>query len=110
MHGLITGNQSRQQLYTMCTGDAEATTSTCSWSGTATRTPSSGPTRYGPPPRRAARTNPCPRHTPRSASTLLRDQQDPAVRLGDSVERYLDALHAAAEEVIGRSAVHALQD
>jgi hypothetical protein len=36
-HGLITGNESRQ-LATMCTRDASAITSTCSWSATATRT------------------------------------------------------------------------
>jgi hypothetical protein len=37
--------------------------------------------------------------TPRSASTMLQEQQDPAVRLGDSIERYIDALHMAAEDV-----------
>ena len=30
MHGLITGAESRQQLYTMCTRGRPATTSTCS--------------------------------------------------------------------------------
>ena len=39
--------------------------------------------------------------TPRSASTLLREQQDPAVRLRDAIERYTDALRAAAEHVVG---------
>jgi hypothetical protein len=34
--------------------------------------------------------------TARSASTMLREHQDPAVRLGDSVERYIDALRAHA--------------
>jgi len=37
--------------------------------------------------------------TSRSASTMLREPQDPAVRLGDSIERYIDALHMAAEDV-----------
>ena len=46
---------------------------------------------------------------PRSASTLLCEQHDPAVRLGDSVERYIDALHVAAEDVGGGSAVLALE-
>jgi hypothetical protein len=40
---------------------------------------------------------------------MLRDQQDPAVRLGDTVERYLDALHVAAEEIVGKSAAQALE-
>ena len=39
----------------------------------------------------------------------MRDQQDPAVRLGESVGCYLDALHMAAEDVIGRSAVQAVE-
>ena len=47
--------------------------------------------------------------SPRSASTLLEEQQDPAVRLGESVARYLDALHIAAENLIGPSAVQALE-
>mgnify|MGYP003296473742 CR=1 FL=1 len=38
---------------------------------------------------------------PHSATTLQREQQDPGVRLAASVERYIDALHVAAEEVIG---------
>ena len=58
---------------------------------------------------RAARTDPGPRRLSKSASTLVGEQQDPAVRLGASVERYLDALHVAAEEIVGKSAVQALE-
>ena len=47
--------------------------------------------------------------SPTSASTLLREQQDPAVQLGTAVERYLDALHMAAENLIGASAVQAVE-
>jgi hypothetical protein len=39
MHGLVTGQESRQQLYTMVTGVGTATTSTSKWSATATPTP-----------------------------------------------------------------------
>jgi hypothetical protein len=35
--------------------------------------------------------------SPQSANTLLREQQDPAVRLGAATARYLDALYVAAE-------------
>ena len=35
--------------------------------------------------------------SPRSSSTLLREQLDPAVRLGAATARYLDALYVAAE-------------
>ena len=47
--------------------------------------------------------------TPRSASTMLRERQDPAVRLGAAVERYLDALHVAAEDLVGPGEVEALE-
>ena len=46
---------------------------------------------------------------PRSASTMLREQRAPAVQLGESFGRYLDALHMAAETVIGRRAVQAVE-
>jgi hypothetical protein len=39
--------------------------------------------------------------TPQSTTTLHREQQDPAVRLGESVERYLDALHLGAAHLAG---------
>jgi hypothetical protein len=44
-----------------------------------------------------------------SASTMLREQQNPAVRLGDAVERYIDALHVAAEALVGESAAQAME-
>ena len=107
---LITGTESRQQLYTMCTrgrlsnhvylqlvGDGDPHTLIRPDSvrpATATELP---------------RTNPGPRRHPRSASTMQQDQQDPAVRLAQSVERYVDALHAAAEHVVGKSAAQALE-
>ena len=37
------------------------------------------------------------------------ERNSPAVRLGESVERYLDALHMAAEDIIGSSAVQAVE-
>ena len=47
--------------------------------------------------------------TPRSATTLQRDQHDPAARLGDAAPRYLDALYVAAEDLAGREVVEALE-
>ena len=54
MHGLATGQESRQQLYTMLTAAGTLTTSTFKSSATATRTPSSDPTPFhrARPPRR----------------------------------------------------------
>jgi conjugative relaxase-like TrwC/TraI family protein len=110
MHGLLAGNESRQQLYTMCTrgrlrnhiylqvvgdGDPHSVIRPDTVrSSTATELLE----------QILARDN-----TPTSASTMLRDQQDPAIRLGEAVERYLDALHAAAEQVLGSSAAQALE-
>jgi hypothetical protein len=37
--------------------------------------------------------------SPHSATTLHREQHDPAARLGAAAARYLDALHLAAEHV-----------
>jgi hypothetical protein len=39
---------------------------------------------------------------PHSATSLLREQTDPALRLGLATQRYLDALHYAAEDVLRR--------
>ena len=46
--------------------------------------------------------------TPQSATTLQREQQDPAARLGAATARYLDALHLGAEHLAGPQAVTAL--
>jgi conjugative relaxase-like TrwC/TraI family protein len=110
MHGLVTGNESRQQLYTMCTrgrlsnhiyvqlvGDGDPHTlirPDTIRPSTATELLEHILARDG---------------NPRSASTLQREQQDPAVRLGDSVERYIDALHVAAEQIVGKSAAQAVE-
>jgi hypothetical protein len=110
MHGLITGRESRQQLYTMCTrgrlsnhiylqvvGDDDPHTvirPDTVWPSTATELLE----------QILARDD-----TPQSASTLMRERQDPAVRLGAAVERYIDALHAAAEDIVGAGAVQALE-
>ena len=42
---------------------------------------------------------------PQSATTLQREQHDPAVRLGGAAARYLDALHLAAEHLSGSRVV-----
>src|SRR4029453_2615183 len=44
-----------------------------------------------------------------SASPMLREQQAPALRLANAVERYVDALHLAAEDVVGSSKAQALE-
>jgi hypothetical protein len=110
MHGLITGRESRQKLYTMCTrgrlgnhiylqlvGDGDP--------HTLIRPDTIRPvTATEQLEQILARDD-----TPRSASGMLQDQQDPAVRLAESVDRYLDALYVAAEHAVGQSAAQALE-
>ena len=110
MHGLATGEESRQQLYTMLTrarianhlylqlvGDGDPhslirpeTVHPC----TATEVLEQILARDG---------------TARSATSLQRDQHDPVSRLGDAAPRYVDALHVAAEDLAGREVVDALE-
>jgi conjugative relaxase-like TrwC/TraI family protein len=98
MHGVVIGEESRQQLYTMLTRGRTANHIYVSVVGdgdphaviqpdniqlrTATELLEQILGRDG---------------SPRSASTVQREQQDSAVRLGAAATRYLDALHLAAE-------------
>jgi conjugative relaxase-like TrwC/TraI family protein len=110
MHGVVTGEESRQQLYTMLTRGRTANHLYVSVVGdgdphtmirpenvhvrTATELLERILGRDG---------------SPRSASTLLREQRDPAARLGAAAARYLDALHAAAEHLAGPQLVADLE-
>jgi conjugative relaxase-like TrwC/TraI family protein len=106
MHGVVTGEESRQPLYTMLTrgrtanhvylsvvgdGDPDAVIQPDSlhpWTGTEMLEQILA--------RDAA---------PRSATTVRHEQQDPAARLGVAAARYLDALHLAAEHLAGPQVV-----
>ena len=109
MHGLITGQESRQQLYTMLTrgratnhlyvqvvGDGDPHT-LIRPETVAPRTPTETLQQI------LARDE-----APTSASTLLRELSDPAARLHDAVQRYTDGLKVAAEQLVGPQIVHAL--
>jgi hypothetical protein len=111
MHGLATGDESRQQLYTMLTrgkiknhlyvqtvGDGDP--HSLIWPETVRQ---STPTDILE--QILARDD-----AARSATTLQHDQHDPAARLGEATRRYVDALHAAAEDLAGAQSVAALED
>jgi DNA primase catalytic core len=111
MHGLANGEESRQQLYTMLTrgkianhlylqvvGDGDP--HSVIWPESVRQ---STPTDILE--QILARDD-----AARSATTLRRDQQDPAVRLGEATRRYVDALHVAAEDLAGAHGVAALED
>ena len=84
MHGLITGTESRQQLYTMCTRGRLSNHIYLQLVGDGDPHTSSGPTAIRPATATELLEHILARDdTPRSASTLLREQQDPAVRLRD---------------------------
>jgi conjugative relaxase-like TrwC/TraI family protein len=110
MHGLITGNEPRQQLYTICTRGRLSNHIYLQLIGDGDPHTLIRPDTVRPSTATELLEHILARDdTPRSASTLLREQQDPAVRLEDSVERYIDALHVAAEEVVAKSAAQALE-
>jgi hypothetical protein len=109
MHGLATGQESRQQLYTILTrgratnhlylqvvGDGDPHT-LIRPETVAPRTPTETLQQI------LARDE-----APTSASTLLRELSDPAARLHDAVQRYTDGLKVAAEQHVGPKIIHAL--
>jgi hypothetical protein len=109
MHGLATGHQTRQQLYTMLTrgrtanhlylqvvGDGDPHTVTRPET-VAPRTPAEVLQQI------LARDD-----SPTSATTVLRQRSDPAARLFDAVRRYTDGLHVAAEQLVGPQIVQIL--
>jgi conjugative relaxase-like TrwC/TraI family protein len=106
MHGLLTGQESRQQLYTMLTrgrhanhlylqvvGDGDAHT-LIRRDTISPRTPTETLQQI------LARDE-----APVSASTVRRELNNPAVRLFQAVQRYTDGLHVAAEQLVGPQTV-----
>jgi conjugative relaxase-like TrwC/TraI family protein len=109
MHGLVTGRESRQQLYTMLSrgragnhlylevvGDGDPHT-VIRPDTVAPRTPTEILQQI------LARDD-----TPASATTLLAERSDPAARLFDAVRRYTDGVHVAAEQLVGPQIVQML--
>jgi DNA primase catalytic core len=110
MHGLITGEESRQQLYTMLTRGRIANHVYLQVVGDGDPHSLIRPETVHPSTATEVLEQILARDgAARSASTLQRDQQDPAARLGDATGRYVDALHLAAEDLAGRDVVEALE-
>ena len=111
MHGLVTGQETRQQLYTMLTRGRAANHLYLQVVG------DGDPHSIIRPETVAPRT---PTETlqqilgrddaPTSATTLLRQLTDPAARLFDAVQRYTDGLHVAAEQLVGPQLVQMLDN
>jgi hypothetical protein len=105
MHGVVTGEECREQLYTMLTRGRSANHVYLSvvWDGD----PHSllRPDTLHPRTATELLEQILARASPQSATTLQREQQDSAARLGAATARYLDALHLAAEHLAGPEAV-----
>ena len=109
MHGLVTGEESRQQLYTMLTRGRIANHLYLQVVGDGDPHSLIRPETVHPSTATELLEQILARDdAARSATTLQRDQHDPAVRLGDAAARYVDALQVAAEDLAGREVVEAL--
>ena len=101
MHGLATGGESRQQLYTMMTRGAHANHVYLEVVGDGDPHSVIHPTLVRPlTPTDILESMLARDDTQRSATSLIREQADPATRLGEASQRYLDSLYVAAEDLL----------
>jgi hypothetical protein len=103
MHGLASGQESRQQLYTMMTRGRLGNHLYLQVVGDGDPHNLIRPETVRPPTPTDLLEGMLARDcAPRSATTLVRELSDPATRLGQATARYVDALYVAAEDVVGR--------
>ena len=105
-HGLATGTESRQQLYTMLTRGALANHVHLQVVGDGDPHTVIRPENLHPATATDLLHGILARDdSPLSATTMLRDQADPATRLNHATARFVDALHVAAEHHLGQPAI-----
>jgi conjugative relaxase-like TrwC/TraI family protein len=106
MHGLITGQESRQQLYTMLTRGRHANHLYLQVVGDGDPHSLIRPDTISPrTPTETLQQIIGRDEAPVSASTVLRELKNPAARLHAAVQRYTDSLHVAAEQLLGPQTV-----
>src|SRR5215204_3688395 len=106
MHGLATGQESRQQLYTMLTRGRAANHLYLQVVGDGDPHTLIRPDTISPrTPTETLQQILARDEAPVSASTVLRELNNPAARLFQAVQRYTDSLHVAAEQLVGPHAV-----
>ena len=106
MHGLVTGQESRQQLYTMLTRGRHANHLYLQVVGDGDPHTVIRPDTISPrTPTETLQQILARDEAPVSASTLLRELNNPAARLFQAVQRYTDGLHVAAEQLVGPQTV-----
>ena len=109
MHGLATGTESRQQLYTMLTRGKVANHVYLEVVGDGDPHSVIHPSLVHPlTPTDILEQVLARDEAPTSATSLLRDQADPRLLLGAATTRYLDSLYLAAEHTLGPDVVHRL--
>jgi hypothetical protein len=102
MHGLLTGQESRQQLYTMLSRGREANHLYLQVIGDGDPHSLIRPDTMSPrTPTETLQQILARDEAPLSASTMLRELNDPAARLCQAVQRYTDSLQVAAEQLLG---------
>ena len=106
MHGLLTGQESRQQLYTMLTRGRHANHLYLQVVGDGDPHSLIRPDTISPrTPTETLQQILARDEAPVSASTVLRELNNPAARLFQAVQRYTDGLHVAAEQLLGPQTV-----
>ena len=106
MHGLLTGQESRQLLYTMLTRGRHANHLYLQVVGDGDPHTVIRPDTVAPrTPTEVLQQIVGRDEAPVSASTSLRELNDPAARLFQAVQRYTDGLHVAAEQLVGPQTV-----
>jgi conjugative relaxase-like TrwC/TraI family protein len=109
MHGLVTGLESRQQLYTMLTRGRAANHLYLQVVGDGDPHSIIRPETIAPrTPTETLQQILARDEAPASATSLLRQLSDPAARLFEAVQRYTDGLHVAAEQLVGPQIVQIL--
>jgi AAA domain len=102
MHGLLSGQESRQQLYTMLTRGRHANHLYLQVVGDGDPHTLIRPDTISPrTPTEILQQILARDEAPVSASTVLRELHNPAARLFQAVQRYTDGLHVAAEQLLG---------
>jgi conjugative relaxase-like TrwC/TraI family protein len=106
MHGLLTGQESRQQLYTMLTRGRHANHLYLQVVGDGDPHTLIRPDTIAPhTPTETLQQMLARDEAPVSASTVLGELHNPAARLFQAVQRYTDGLHVAAEQLLGPQTV-----
>ncbi|MGK2875318.1 MAG: AAA family ATPase [Nocardioides sp.] len=108
MHGLAPGNESRQQLYTMLTRGKSGNHVYLEVVGDGDPHSVIHPTLVRPlTPTDILESMLARDDAQRSATSLIREQADPATRLGEASQRYLDSLYVAAEDLLRHETITA---